>query len=376
MAFPHPALIRIASDQDLDIRLDYELLRSAVEHRMNGLLQSAAVAGSVSAEPALFRELERLDIATWSRHQILIFELGRIKALLAEAGLDFMVLKGVTSEARWYNRVGERPSFDIDLLLAPDAVRSLDDALELLQPDHVLLGSATALAHRGYLQSFTATFGKVVLDIHTDLFKLGSRTLSQDLIWDSPAWVRLQDGDTFKVPSPSVGLIHSLTHLNRDRFNRLLGFVDAARALDDPGLEWRQVENLVTAEGLGVVAKSALAVVEETLGRTSSWNSAASGWRRSVWNIAWRRKIRLLGMEGQVRFTRRALLLPFLLDGRFRDAMSYWWRRLIPPAALSEYLHSDQPGGRWSKLVMGRLASMRRRQKARKEARFQDTPAT
>ena len=365
---PHSTLLEVArGGVTYPIYVDKELLDSAIEHRMAGLLQSAIVAGSVLAAPEVLKELERHDLETWARHQVLIDELGRVKDILDRAGIEFMILKGVTAEARWYRRPGERPSWDLDVLLEPKAIAHLDEVLEMLQPGHVLLGSSAMLATKGYLQSVNVFFGRVVVDLHTDIFKLGVKTRSNDLVWDTVTTVDLKAAGELRVPSASVALVHFLTHLNRDRFNRLLGLVDVARVLEDPALDWRLVDQLVRAEGLEVVAMSGLRVVENTLGRKSRSAFEPRGWRSSVWKYAWGPHTRLLGQEGRVRFARRSLLIPALLEGRFLEAIRFWRKRLFPPAAVVEYLHGAQPGGTWSKMIRGRVRYMLRRFRARKD---------
>jgi hypothetical protein len=296
-------------------------------------------------------------------------ELSRAKALLDQAGIRFMVLKGVASEARWYGRTGERPCWDLDLLVDPGQFDRVDEALSLLQPDHVLRGHAGSLIRAGHLQSFTVLFGRIVIDLHTDLFKFGVPSRGNEIVWQTATALDLEDVGRVTVPHASVALVHFLTHLNRDRFNRLLGFLDVDRVLADPSLDWDLSKQVIAGDSLETICRSALATVEETLGRPRSLPPPSPGWRRAAWRALWSSRIRLLGTEGQVRFTRRALLLPFLLHGRTIEAIGAWRRRLFPPALVVEYLHGDQPGSGWTQALRGRIGYMRRRWAARRRLR-------
>ncbi len=369
MSRPHPELLSLAKGLLDPTRLDEEVLSSAIEHRLAGLVQTAAMEGRVTGSPELLARLEAYDLETWVRHQVIISELGRVKALLDTAGIRFMVLKGVAAEARWYGRVGERPCWDLDILIDPDDPDHADEAVRLLQPDHVLLGRIGNLIRSGHLQSFTVISGPIVIDLHTDLFKLGVPTRSNRLLWQTSVTTPVEGVGRVTVASAAFSLIHFLTHLNRDRFNRLLGYVDVGRVLDDPDLDFDLVDRILESEGLEVVASSALSAVGNVLGRQQIPLSAAGGWRRLAWDYLWPDAIRLRGQEGRLRFTRRGLMLPFLLRGRFGEAVRSLWRRLAPPAVLIEYVHGDQAGGAWIKALRGRGAFVLRRRAARRRLR-------
>ena len=89
---------------------------------MAGLVWTRVARGEFEL-PAPWQEtLMQEDIRTWGRHQLLWDGLIKLTDRLQTMGIDVASVKGVTAETRWYNRSGERPCYDVDLLLAPDAV--------------------------------------------------------------------------------------------------------------------------------------------------------------------------------------------------------------------------------------------------------------
>jgi hypothetical protein len=100
---------------------DFEqLLLSAVEHHMQGLLWSAAMRGQVDGPLQSKTVLAGHDLDLQARHARLWDTIADVTRRLADIGVETAVLKGPRSEHRWYDRPGERPSVDVDLLIAPN----------------------------------------------------------------------------------------------------------------------------------------------------------------------------------------------------------------------------------------------------------------
>src|SRR6266508_459911 len=136
MARPHAALIPLAAGRALPVVGDgRELVRSAVEHRVGGLLWTRVAKGDFEIGTPWRDVLMEEDIRTWGRHQLLWEGLVKVSRRLEGLGIRVASAKGVTAEARWYSRAGERPCFDVDLLLAPDDVSRIGEIMAELTPD-------------------------------------------------------------------------------------------------------------------------------------------------------------------------------------------------------------------------------------------------
>ena len=105
-------------------------------------------------------------------------------------------IKGVTTEARWYGRRGERPCSDVDLLLAPRSARPCGRGGASLEPDHPwvdLVGRATAT---GRFQAVTTHVGGLEVDLHFDLLKLGIPTRQGAEPWGRTTYYPLPWGSS------------------------------------------------------------------------------------------------------------------------------------------------------------------------------------
>jgi Uncharacterised nucleotidyltransferase len=362
MATPHPLLVRLAAGRDPDpIPDDERVLTSAVEHGMHGLLWSW-----VEGECPEWRwrgALLDADLSTRSWHRRLWATLAGVRARLAELGIDAATVKGVTTEARWYERVGERPCWDVDLWLPPAARARAADVVEALQPDHPLRRDVDALVRARDLPAITLEVDGVSVDVHFDLLKLGFPPRDEELLWSRTESFTLPDGATVLVPDRELALVHLLLHLNKDSFVRLLGFADVARVLRDEALDWAFVERLVRYEGIDVLVAGSLEAVTERLGLPAAPLPVAPGPRARAWRAVWPESSMLRGKAGSTR-SRRQDWMAFLVRGRTSDALRGWWRALFPPASTVEHWYADLPGPYLWRLGRGRLRTARQRRAA------------
>ena len=264
MSRPHPVLLALAADRPPESvpTRDDGLLASALDHAMQGLLWSWVR----DHEPA-YSERARLagtDLATRQRHHRLWSTLAEVRDRCAAIGVDVATIKGVTTEARWYRRPGERPSGDVDVLVAPDGV-ARGEVLRVLDPGHPLVGDLGDLVRSGSVQAVTLDLGGVAVDVHFDLLKLGYPMRSPETVWEHTVSFVCPDGATVRVLAPEAALVHLLVHANKDSFPRLLGYADVAR-IAGHDLDWDLVVRLLAREGLEDVAACALARVQGTLG--------------------------------------------------------------------------------------------------------------
>jgi hypothetical protein len=374
MARPHPTLVALAAQRDPGAIADSDdgLLGSAIDHGMHGLLWSWVrdhVPGYSSRAM-----LAGADLVAQRWHGRLWETLVSVQSRLAAAGIEVATVKGVTAEARWYSRVGERPCSDLDLLLSPDASARAEAALDVLQPDHPLRREINALVRSGVMQSVNVEVDDVPVDLHFDLLKLGIPTQRPDVVWDHTVSYPLPGGATVRVPDSALSLVHLLLHLNKDSFAWLLGYADIARVLRDDQLDWSFVDRFLRAEGLEVAAYSSLATVTGRLALPTPEPLPVRGPRVFVWRAVWPERVTLLGSAGSSR-SRRQDLLPFLARGRFADALRWGVHVVFPPSSTVALRYGDIKGPYAWRLARGRARTVRRRRVALR-ARHATRPVT
>jgi hypothetical protein len=290
--------------------------------------------------PAI-RFLRTTHLATVRRHEQLWSGLSAVQAKLAELGVDAAVFKGVVAEARWYDRTGERPCHDIDLLLDPAHLPRVDEVVAAIEPDHPLRGRTRELAERGVLQSVDLVHDDVPVDLHWDVLKLGIASRARDLWWERTVPFVAPDGTVLRALDAEASLVHFLVHLNKDRFSRLLGYVDVARIARREELDADAVAALAAADGIDASVGASWNVVRETLGLDLPPRGEGGRVRRTVWRVAWRPSVRLRGPEGEERFLHRQWLIAVLAKGRALEAVRAFVRSLAPPPELLAHLHSS-----------------------------------
>jgi Uncharacterised nucleotidyltransferase len=380
----HPALIDVAAGRGLPLVADpMPLLRSAFAHGMAGLLMS---------------EIERTD-PSWRRmglavltarqesvklwHERLWAALASISAILDDAGIDVAIAKGIAAEARWYARMGERPSNDLDLLLSPAHLDRIDDIVAAIEPSHPLCGKVRRFAQAGNLQSIDLEYQGVPIDLHWDILKLGVPSRNREVIWERTVPFRLPDGRSIRTLDAECSYVHFLVHINKDRFRRLLGFVDVARIYQREELDHAAMQRLIRAEGIETSVSASWDVVVRTLGLDAPNQFHAGPVRSLIWHTAWRPSVRLRATESTIRFRHRQWLIAVLGRGRAVEAVRCWVRISLPPADLLAYLHSGYahrwgaepvsatPRSRLWALTIGRMqASVQRRRRVAKATRL------
>jgi hypothetical protein len=350
-----PLLLDLAAGREpAPTSVDQHLVQVASDHRMTGLLWSWARTRPL--DPEVKEWLAKRDLRSQAHLQRVWRVLGSTVERLGAIGIDVATVKGVTAEARWYERRGERPCSDVDLLLSPHQPGRVADAVRLLQPDHPWASFVARMAESDHLEAVTLNVDGLEVDLHLDLLKLGVPTRQTSAFWARTEPFGLPGGGEVRVLDDTTALLHLLVHLNKDRFQRLLGYADVARIAGSGAVDWDRFEGQVRAEGLEVPVLSTLAVVVGELGLPPlPVSPPPAGTRAAVWSILWRPEVRLRGSEGRLRFRQRQNWLPLLARGRGREAVGAWLRILLPPAPAvdARYPHVDGPYV-W-KLMRGRF---------------------
>jgi hypothetical protein len=344
---PHPALIEVAAGRGLPTITDpMPMVRSAFEHGMAGLLLTEVeLTDQAWRRPVLgLLRARQASVVAW--HQRLWSGLESIVAVLDEIGVEVAVAKGIAAEARWYSRLGDRPCSDLDLLISPADTGRIDDIIAAVEPSHPLCGRTRRLAERGFLHSIDLEHEGVPIDLHWDILKLGVASRNRAVIWERTVEFALPNDGMTRALDPESSYVLFLVHLNKNRFRRLLGFVDVARVYDQGQLDGDAVDRLIRIDGLETSAHASWNTVVDTLGLAARPRRVKPEIRAAVWHVAWRPSIRLRGAESMRRFRHREHLIAVLIPGRAVEAVQWWLRRRFPPAELLTYMYSPY-GRRW-----------------------------
>jgi hypothetical protein len=340
---------------------DDHLAALAIEHRMHGLVMSALDSREDSVSDGLRRRLGPVDGQTWARHRFLASELNWVSSRLTDGNVEHYLIKGLAVEGRFYDRIGERPSADLDVVLLPPA--PIMTALDLLGGTSPGSHLVDRLAEAGWIQSMDVKLpSAAVVDLHIDPLKLGFRSRFSTTVGRHLESVTV-DGTTIRTLDPTASLVVALVHLNRNRFRHLSGFADVTRLLTRSQIDWDAFEDLVLADGLEVLIDGSLSAVRNDLNLDESmvagWTTRrigrAFGLRSAVWNVAWRPSTRLSGQKGRFRMGRRSqFLMPALCRGRLAWLIRWMARRLFPPSPLLELNHPGVSGPYLVRLIRGR----------------------
>ncbi len=323
---------------------------------MRGLLWSRHQAGDMELPPRLSQKLARRELLAeaWNKQlwQTLLEVQGRLEAI----GVETVAAKGVVAESRWYDRLGERPADDVDFMLAPKDLPRSAEIIRLLDPDHEMADLYARLMQREWIQSVDLHVDPGVwVDIHTDIMKVEVTTRQRQTVWDRSVLVPAPNGEgRVRALDPETSLIQLLLHLNKDRFSRLLGFVDVLRIIQRESLDWDFIDKFLNVEGFDTHAYLALEVVKQELSVDIPVPQRPKGWRSRAWRALWHPRVRLNGDIGLNRRHRRQFWMPFLARGRAREAFGPWRRRAIPPMDLMTIHHPEGKGSYLRRLVSSR----------------------
>jgi len=353
--WPPQPLIDLAAGRDPEhFELTEDLLAIAADHRMTGLLWSWARTNAPDTE--LKSQLAVRDLQTQA-HLLRVWTLLESTVLrLRAADIDVASIKGPITESRWFERAGERPCSDVDLWLSPYQLDRAGDALRLLQPDHPWCQFFGELALAGEVQTVTLKVDGIEIDLHLDLLKTGLPMLHSKEVWDSTQRFELPGGTEVRVLDPASALFHLLVHLNKDRFQRLLGYADIARIADQE-VDWSRLGQLAKIEGLQVSVALSLETVDADLMRPQNAEATrTSGIRASMWRTIWRRNIRLLGSAGRTRLRHRQLWIALMARRPLGDRAKALNCELFPPRAVLDAAteHHRPTGPQWIRRILRR----------------------
>ncbi len=339
-------------------RIPDALVPMIIDHRLWGLALSRLIAGDIVASEGVQVLLARLDLHA-RHHAQKQFLVGRqVSERLDTVQVDHVLLKGPVLEALWYERQGERPSTDLDVLIHPgDAVC----AVQALQPDCPNCLDSARLLGEGRLQSVDLIVGGLEVDLHADPLKLGVASRRPDVVWERSRSFALPGGGEVRIPDAETSLAVLLLALCKDRFSQLLAFADIVRIVDGGDIDWDFVEWYARAEGVTALVAGALDVVYTTLDMALPFEMSQRRWQARGFEFVIPDRIRLQGPRGRIAHHARQLLLPLLMDRPLREVAGFLWQRAVPDRVLVDLYYPQTGGPYWWRLVAGRSSACRNR---------------
>ena len=361
MTTPHAALLQLVSSGEAgSVDDDETFLLSVHEHRMTAAVLLAHQQGRLSLPASVATTLSIWDLAERREHLRFWKAIEEVHRRLAPTGAEVAVLKGVATEARWYDEPGQRIATDVDLLLAPDVLDSAAELVAVIDPDRGMSASIDWLVRRRLLQHVDLHVGPVQVDLHFDPLKIGIPTRQIAEVWTSTQLLPTPHG-MIRVLRPEMELVLFLLHLNKDSFAYLGPFLDVRQIVERAELDWSYLAAFVAEEGLAVPVFKSLAVVANLLNLDVNV-LRPTGVRARTWDRLWGPRVRLRGDEGRLAAPRAQRLLAFHASRRMRDVVLESSRQLLPPRQLLEVAGYLQPGGSYLRsLTVDRLRADDRR---------------
>lgn len=344
MTAPNPALVQLVSrgEASADIEDEESFLRSVAEHRMTSAVLAGYQQGALPLSAAAGIKLGIWELAEGREHLRFWETIAEVEARLAPLGAAVAVLKGVATEARWYDALGQRVSTDVDLLLAPSDLDHSAEIVNALDPDRANAPAIDWLVRRRLLQHVDTHVRAIDVDLHFDPFKIGLPTRQLDEVWGSTQMLETPQG-TIRVLRPEIELVVLLLHLNKDRFAFLGPFLDIRQILDRGVIDWEYLRSFVAAEGLDVPVWKSLAAVVDVLALEVD-GPRITGPRGWTWDRLWGPAARLQGDEGRQRAPSIQMFLALHASGRPGDVVRETRRRLNPPRQLFEVAGRGESG--------------------------------
>lgn len=343
MSPPHPALLQLAAGADVGPVADEDaFLRSIHEHRMIASVLQARERGLVALSPEATTALVVEDLSERKLHLRMWVALGRIQDELRRLGAEVAVLKGIATEARWYEAIGQRTCTDLDLLLAPGSSKQAAAVVAALDPDRGCSAAIDWLVPRRLLQHVDLRFDDLAVDLHFDPLKIGLPTKQMEAVWASTEVLDTPQG-SIRVLSPEVELVLLLLHLNKDGFALLGPFLDIQRLLQRASLDWDRTREFVRNEGLDIPVWKSLGVVADVLDLKGLPTPRMSGPTAWTWDRLWGGRS-ILGGKAYDGGLSVQPLLALHASGRRVDKLQELRRRMVPQRPLLEVAGRLNPG--------------------------------
>ena len=258
--------IRLQSRQPIRWNLLFEL---ADRHGTQPLLYQALVDAESAVPSAEMPSLERGYQTNLHKTLFLSRELIRIVDLLSTLGIDVMPYKGLALAEIIYGDVAKRQSGDIDLLIRPQDLPRIRDAVrEIGYTPHLALSEAEERAYlkSGYEYAFDGTAGPNLLEVQ---WAIQPRFYSVDFdmagLFQRAKTVTVA-GHPMKTPSSEDLLLTLSAHAAKHVWARLVWLCDIARIMGLSTLDWNWIGSQAKALGLVRILRVTMLLTNRLLG--------------------------------------------------------------------------------------------------------------
>lgn len=258
--------IRLQSRQPIRWNLLFDL---ADRHGTQPLLYQALVAVEDAVPPGLVCALEGRYQTNLHKALFLSRELIRIVERLSTLGIEVMPYKGLALAETIYGDIALRQSGDIDLLIRPQDLRRVRDAVhELGYTPHLALSAAEERAYlkSGYECAFDGAAGPNLVEVQWAIqprfyaidFDMGG--LFQRAVTITVA------GHPMKTPSSEDLLLVLSAHAAKHVWGRLVWLCDIARIISLPTLDWTWIGSQAKALGIVRMVRLTMLLANRLLG--------------------------------------------------------------------------------------------------------------
>src|SRR5690606_31274914 len=134
------------------------------EHRMTAAVLAEHERGALGLSSPTLTTLGMWDLAERRRHLAYWETVREVEARLAPIGASVAVIKGIATEARWYDELGQRTCRDVDLLLDPGALGEVAAVVDALDPTHGHLSGVATMVSRRLMQHVDIHVGATQVD--------------------------------------------------------------------------------------------------------------------------------------------------------------------------------------------------------------------
>ncbi len=262
--------IRLQSRQPIRWKLLFDL---ADRHGTQPLLYQALVDANDGIDdaipPAEMSRLRQNDQNNLHKALLLSRELIRIVDHVSSLGIEVMPYKGLALAEAIYGDIALRQSGDIDLLIHPQDLSRMRDAVrELGYTPHLAFSEAEERAYlsSGYEYAFDGTAGPNLLEVQ---WAIQPRFYS--IGFDMPALFQRAvtvtvAGHPMKTPSLEDLFLVLSAHAAKHVWGRLIWLCDIARLMSLSTLNWNWIGSQAEALGIARIIRVTLLLANQLLG--------------------------------------------------------------------------------------------------------------
>jgi len=259
------ARLRLLTREPIRWKLLFDL---ADHHGTQPLLYQALVDVEDAVPLAEMSALKQLYQTNLHKALLLSRELIRIVDHLSALGIDVMPYKGLALAEVIYGDIALRRSGDIDLLVRPQDLRRIRDAVrELGYTPHMTFSEAEERAYlkSGYECAFDGAAGPNLLEVQ---WAIQPRFYAIDFdlvgLFQRAATVTVA-GHSMKTPSSEDLLLVLSAHAAKHVWGRLVWLCDIARIMSLPSLDWIWIGSQARVLGIGRILRVSMLLAQRLL---------------------------------------------------------------------------------------------------------------